>query len=154
MMTAVFAGFLCDLKGHKENLEWKGTGGNVACITCANLDKRIRGRNRFNVIGLDCSDPGKFVRRTNQDVFDSVDYLHQQFIAGISQKKIDELQTEHGFNVLPDGLLLDFQLREIFKPIDHTLRDWQHTVVGDGVANSVIGIVLTHLSVSGTPCPQ
>ena len=46
-----------DLLEHKHNLDWKGTSGNVCCLTCANLDRRLRGDHHGNVIGLDCSDP-------------------------------------------------------------------------------------------------
>ena len=35
----------------------------------------------------------------------------------------------------PDGLIHDAHIRTFYKPVDHTLRDWQHTMVGGGVAN-------------------
>ena len=148
IMTAVFAGFLADLKGHKENLEWKGTSGNVCCVTCANLDKRIRGDTGNATIGLDCSDPQQFIRRSNEDVYAAVDQLVERS-RGKSKAAREAMETEYGFNIVPDGLLLDKSLRVLFKPVDHTLRDWQHTIVGDGVANSVLGETLQKLKAFG-----
>jgi hypothetical protein len=31
---------------------------------------------------------------------------------------------------------MDHDLRDIYKPVDHSIRDWQHTVAQDGVANT------------------
>jgi hypothetical protein len=36
-------------------------------------------------------------------------------------------------------------LRTLFKPVDHTIRDWTHIMVGDGVGNSVLGYALQAL---------
>ena len=33
-------------------------------------------------------------------------------------------------------------LRRIYKPIEHTIRDWQHTLCSDGVGNTLIRQVL------------
>ena len=44
-----------------------------------------------------------------------------------------------GFNLCLEGLLLDETLRGVYRPIDHTLRDWMHTLCSDGVANSICG---------------
>ena len=33
----------------------------------------------------------------------------------------------------------------MYKPLDHTLRDWQHTLAQDGVANSALGEVLSRM---------
>ena len=145
LMTAVFAGFLADLKGHKENLEWKGTSGNVCCITCANVDKRLRGDNG-DVVGLDCSDPQKFIYRSNEVVYATVDEL-EVVTTGKSKSQTKSLETAYGFNIVPNGLLFDKSLRDVFKPVDHTLRDWQHIITGDGVANSVLGETLSVLKV-------
>ena len=65
LVTAVFGGFLCDLKGHKENLEWKGTGGNVVCTSCSNVDQRLHGSREGRFVGLDCPDP-KCLKKTNE----------------------------------------------------------------------------------------
>jgi hypothetical protein len=86
---------------------------------------------------LDCSDPKKFVRRSNADVYNDVDEL----VAEAAGKSI----TVREALIAPNGILMDPHLRSIFKPVDHTLRDWQHILTGDGVANSVIGETLNDL---------
>lgn len=139
LVTAVFAGFLCDLKGHKEVTEWKGTGGNVCCITCANIDSRLSG-DTDDVHGLDCFDYRKFKKRSNVDVYTLFDELTAR-CHGQSKRQIEKLQTEYGFNLCPNGILADRSLRSLFKPVDHCIRDWMHVMVGDGVANSVLGML-------------
>lgn len=149
IVTAVFAGFLCDLKGHKENTEWKGYNSNNCCLTCANIDKRITGDHGRGVYGLDCSDRDKFVYRTNEDVFEAVDELAAAIATGISKSAFQALQTAYGFNLCLGGILLDRTLRSIYKPVDHTLRDWMHTMCSDGVANSICGYTLQVLKAEG-----
>ena len=151
VMTARFAGFLCDLKGHKENLEWKGTGGNVCCITCANCDKRLVGDHAGNVVGIDCGDSSRFVHRSNMDVYNTVDELVGLHHAATTKTAREALETAYGFNVCPQGILVDHEMRDVFKPVDHTLRDWQHVLVGDGVANSILGETLNALKGFGYP---
>ena len=148
LVTAVFAGFLCDLKGHKENTEWKGTGANVCCLSCANVDKRLLGSHDANVVGLDCHDPSKFIRRDDQDVFILIDEL-TELSRDAPRRTQEQLSTEYGFNVCPNGLLLDLSLRGLYKPVSHFLTDWMHTMVGDGVANSILGEGLHILADAG-----
>ena len=57
----------------------------------------------------------------------------------MSEGKFGELETRLGFNHCENGLLLDTTIRVIYKPVDHTLRDWMHTFCSDGVANSAVG---------------
>lgn len=140
VLTAKFVGFLCDLKGHKENLEWVGANGKVCCLTCANVIKSVRG-GRGRIVGLDCYDPSRFITRTNEEVYADVDELRDLFAtANATDRK--KFVTQYGFNHVPNGLLMDTTLRELFDPVDHTLRDWQHTLAGDGVGNSVAGETL------------
>ena len=53
------------------------------------------------------------------------------------------METDEGFKHCPEGLLLDRPLRAIYKPADHTIRDWQHIMCQDGVANTQIFNVIT-----------
>lgn len=142
-LTAKFMGFLCDLKGHKENTEWVGYNGNHCCLSCLNVDKRIHGTHDVGVVGLDCPDPTKFVRCTNEELYASVDELVDRVAA--EPGKLAALQTEYGFNICLNGILFDKDIRDLYKPVDHTLRDWMHTLVGDGVANTVIGEILSEM---------
>ena len=102
------------------------------------------GESDAGIIGLDCPDVKKFnhgVRCTSQEIFAIVDRLAE---AKQRMKKtpFEKLQTDEGFTIVPNGLLLDMPLRRIYKPIEHTIRDWQHTLCSDGVGNTLIRQVL------------
>ena len=40
------------------------------------------------------------------------------------------------------GLLMDVPLRTVFRPPQACIRDWMHCLVGDGVANTTIALML------------
>ena len=143
VMCAVFAGFLCDLKGHKENTEWVGYNGNMCCISCGNVDRRLRGMHAGGVVGLDCHNPGDFHARTAADIYADLDEMTAKLAANPGATK--RLQTEYGFIFCPNGLLWDETLRSLYDPVEHTLRDWMHTLASDGVGNSVLGETLNEL---------
>ena len=54
VITAIFAGFLQDLVGHKELSEWKGANGLKCCITCDNVLNMRHRRPRVGAVGADC----------------------------------------------------------------------------------------------------
>ena len=140
MTKAIFAGFLCDLKGHKDNTGWLGYNGTVCCLDCENLRLNLRGEHD-TAIGLDCWDRDRFIRRTNADVWAIVDRLRDARPA-MGNTEFKKLESELGFHWVPHGIIADLTLRDIYKPLDHTIRDWMHTLVGDGQANSTIGETL------------
>ena len=150
MVTAIFAGWLCDLAGHKEVLGWKGWGGNVCCHECRNLDRRHRGPMAADgTIGIDCADESKFnngVAITNEAIFAVIDDLHVRH----SEKR----KTEVGFNHVPNGLLSDVSLRRLYMPVQHTIRDWQHTLASDGVGNTLIVEVVRLIGYRGYTADQ
>ena len=45
VVTAIFAGFLADLLGHKEITDWKGSNGVRCCFTCGNVVNCLRSSN-------------------------------------------------------------------------------------------------------------
>ena len=140
LTKAVFAGFLCDLKGHKENTGWIGYNGSLCCLDCENLRRNLRGDHE-TAIGLDCWDRDRFIRRSNADVWAIVDDLRDA-MPTMSASKFAELESEVGWHWMPHGIVADAGLRAIYKPLDHTIRDWMHTLVGDGQANSTIAETL------------
>ena len=140
LTKSIFAGFLCDLKGHKENTGWLGYNGLVCCLNCENLRKNTRGQHT-HVIGLDCSDRSRFVSRTNEDVWAIIDEL-KDAKPRLRPTPFKQLETDRGFHYVPNGVLGDPSMRRIYRPMDHTLRDWMHTLTGDGQANTTIGETL------------
>ncbi len=133
VVTAVFTGWLADLLGHKEIMEWKGTSGTKCCPNCVNLINKKRGER--GMIGLDCSDSSLFQRSSSIDIWGIVDEIAAGFV-NMNKTNFQKLQTQLGFNYSPHGLLLDVSLRGIYKPAEHMIRDWMHTVVSDGIANT------------------
>ena len=149
-VTAIFAGFLGDLAGHKEILQWKGASGKRVCHECANLISNYSNADAGD-IPLTCSDLSKFGRLSNEAIYGVVDDLGEKALV-LGTTKFKELQTEVGYNHCPSGLLLDRELRPLFKPAEHCLRDWMHTLVGDGSRLRTQHVVCLALPVQ-TPSP-
>ena len=112
----------------------------MCCLDCENLRLNLRGEHE-TAIGLDCWDRDRFIRRTNADVWAIVDRLRDARPA-MGNTEFKKLESELGFHWVPHGIIADLTLRDIYKPVDHTIRDWMHTLVGDGQANSTIGETL------------
>ena len=64
-------------------------------------------------------------------------------IAGTDLKK---LQTELGLNHDPLGILLDVEMRGVYKPAEHQLIDWMHVFCQDGIANGEMALVFEWLA--------
>ena len=145
-----FVGWLADLVGHKEITEWKGHGGKICCLTCHNLQNEFRGTSDDGTIGLDCYDTDLFDVRSDADMYEIIDHM-------IEEKKtmqigeFKKLQIDLGINYLPNGLLFDTTMRDIYYPTSHAIRDWQHTLCQDGVANLIIAMVMAWLKEYGFP---
>jgi hypothetical protein len=94
------------------------------------------------MVCVDCPNREAFVRRTDDDIFETVDRL-----AVIPEQDArDTFGQAVGFNFNPRGLLLDFDLRDrgIIRPNQNYIRDWMHTLVSGGQAN-VHTALLLHL---------
>ena len=154
VVTAQFGGFLQDLVGHKETSEWKGANGIMCCISCANVVNVRHRQPRAGQVGSDCWDATQFVLHTNEEAFAIVDDLKVQYdnfltLPRFPKTRWENLQKEKGFNLEVEGILMDVDLREVYKPVDHTIRDWQHTMVQDGVANTHVAALCHRLSEHG-----
>ena len=148
VIKAIFCGWLADLKEHKSITEWKGVYGNVGCLKCKNLSTRARGHHADGTIGLDCGDVSKFVDRTTSDIDDILAELERQKPI-LAQTPFKQLETDRGINYVPDGIIFDRSLREIYNPPKHIIVDWQHTFCSDGVANTCIWTTMYFLRQRG-----
>ena len=144
VIKAEFGGFLADLLGHKEITDWKGTGGTLICPDCSNVINHHHRRCRAGEVFAKEWNRNKFNRRSSSDVFAIIDELSTKK-ATLGPTAFKKLQTAMGFNHNEDGLLQDHTLRAIYKPIEHCIRDWQHTVCQDGVANTHLFHIIRHL---------
>ena len=143
-----FVGFLADLKEHKTITEWKGTSGNVCCLRCSNVWKPALGAQDDGAIGLDCSDPRMF-RKRSSDELDAVVASLVVESARMSKTAFAKLETAVGINYCPNGILFDRTLQGVYSPVDHTLVDWMHTMCSDGVGNTGIWTVMQFLQTAG-----
>jgi hypothetical protein len=81
VVTAILAGFLQDLVGHKELTEWMGHNGVLCCITCDNVINMLHRKpdHAKGQVATNCSDLAKFRYRTNESVFTMIDELKAEY---------------------------------------------------------------------------
>ena len=147
VVHGVFAGFIADEKAHKELSSTKGASGSKPCINCCNVFRGVKAAAlMLGAVTIACAGPSLFQPLTNELVYACNDRL-----AALSpqDRKLEEQLM--GIKFEPHGLLNDPHVRTFYKPIDHMLRDWQHTVVGNGVANTEIARVVAALISHGLP---
>lgn len=137
VVTGIFAGFLADLVGHKEITEWKGVNGIICCLTCGNVTNCLHRAPRRGEVDCTCADRKKWQCLTDEDIWKIVDDL-ADLSGTMKPTPFNKICTEKGFNHVPEGILQDKTLRDIYKPANHMIRDWQHTMCQDGVANTHI----------------
>ena len=63
----------------------------------------------------------------------------------------DKETLDHNFGVKHNthGLMHDQHIRTFYRPVDHTIRDWQHVLVSGGVANTECALVIKTLVNAG-----
>lgn len=138
VVTGIFGGFLADLVGHKEITEWKGHQGRLCCISCSNVTNMLHAppNRELGEVPANCCKLHKFKVRSNQDLFDLADELAMTYVPNAKGNKTAAFQNKEksfGITHTPGSLLLDTELRDIYRPVDHCIRDWQHIVCQDGV---------------------
>ena len=152
MCTASFKGFLADEKGLKEFYDIKGQGGTKPCISCKNVVNFIHKRDRGGrprgayTVGLDVVDRALLHPHSNASIFAMADRLeaaHQD--DSVTSAAFDEMEKLYGVNYRPASILFDGELRDVVRPVDNYIRDWQHTLVSSGVASTEIAVCLTVL---------
>ena len=145
VFSAVFSGFLADEKAHNEISGTKGASGSKCCVSCKNVFNRVRDDQlAAHCVSIRCADSTLFERHTNQSVFDAYDY-----VAASSPADRPEVSQMLGTKYMPGGIMSDAHLRTIYKPVDHTIRDWQHTLVSGGVGNVLVARVMRVLISNG-----
>ena len=131
IVTATFSGFLCDEKAHNQIAATKGASGTKPCITCKNVFNRVPDAALVpGAVSIRCWDRSMLDEYTNDEIYEAYDYIAN---SPADQRKL--LQQCLGIKIMDGGLLEDRYLRQIYKPIDHTLRDPMHVFLNNGVAN-------------------
>ena len=131
--------------------------GTVFCSTCRNViavTEEQKACLELPLVSRDCDDRSLFLFHTNETFYETADQLELAHARGPTVLK--RLQQHCGMNYNPHGLLFDKDLRErqILKPIDNQIRDWMHTLVSGGVANTHIGLLLHVLDANGVSVDQ
>ena len=151
---ASFGGFLADEKGLKEFMDIKGQAGVKPCVSCKNVKNFIH-KNQERaadpyVAGLDvCA--GEFIdRHTDESFYAMVDMLIEAKRNNMDKKQFEELEKVLGINYNADGLLFCAELRDVYKPVTHYIRDWQHTLASSGVIGSEIYACLSEQQKNNT----
>ena len=114
--------------------------GTIPCSFCANVLAIVNKDFLVDdMVCLDCPHREEFVHRDDA-LFDTVDRLAMIPI----ETERDAFGQEVGFNFNPRGLLLDFDLRDrgIIRPNQNYIRDWMHTLVSGGQANTHTALLL------------
>ena len=116
----------------------------MCCLECDNVVNMQHRKPKKGEVASNYGDAGPFRRRTNEEVFAIIDDLATKRSA-LGRTAFGKLETAKGFNHCPHGILLDKDLRHLYRPVNHTLRDWQHTACQDGICNTHIFNVLERL---------
>ena len=129
--TAVFSGFLADEKAHNQIMGSKGASGTRPCPTCSNCFGRMREDSvPDGSVHYKTTDFAKFKAHTNESL-----YLCYDTVCAAAPDTRQRVSQLLGLNMNEDGLLHDRAMRHIYHPADHTIRDHQHVLTSDGVAN-------------------
>ena len=144
-----FSGFLADDSCHTHLSSIVGSSGIHICIECENVVHRLDADVLADgLVPVACSDPGLFKRRDDKQLFDLADELVE--LNRTNQKTaLKKFQTENGVKFMPGEMLFCTMLRQLYKPVKHTIRDWMHIFCSGGVANIHIGLLLHVLTAFG-----
>ena len=135
MCSIRFKGFLADLDGHAKLNGTKTIAGSKPCSTCENVVQHLE-PNRF-LVGIDCIEPRKFILNNSVSIFEKADELAAAHVAGnIPLIRLQEMSQKSGLNYIPNSLIFRHDCRPVYDPANHTLRDWMHMLVNDGVAGT------------------
>jgi hypothetical protein len=131
----------------KEAWDIKGSSGNVCCINCANVISNVAAkRRRFvdnggPVVSICCVDPGRFHRRSSEDIWEIADMLEGLFPHS-TRTAFEKVEIAAGVNHNPLGILLDKDLRAYVRPIEAHTHDPMHVLVSNGIFNYEMQLLL------------
>jgi hypothetical protein len=89
----------------------KGAAGKLPCILCKNVVNDVL--PSAYLVGISCTDCGRFDTATDRDIWQKADDLHAQFAATGQNRDFNQLQMMYGITYSPEGLLWDRALRDV-----------------------------------------
>ena len=116
--------------------------GIKPCLTCTNLVSIEEEHLQDTLcVPLSCPDYNRFIQKDNDTVYRIADELKDLHDAN-HHAELKRRTKLDGLKHVPNGLLYCPELRAVFKPVDHFLRDWMHVLVSNGVCNRELGLLL------------
>ena len=149
LLFAKLSHVLADAEGHRAALEWKGAAGLKCCLRHWNVLKLNSDLAHRDVtfVEIDCSDPTRFKKTEQNDLFDQIDTLlamKARVDAGIVPKsRLEKLQMACGFSCTPQGLLADRDLRPRLDLLPSIRYDWMHCALQDGTVTTEAALLLS-----------
>ena len=118
----------------KQMLEFKGASGKVLCFLCRNcLQKRYAPDPLHpKTILHTCTDESKFLMHSKASLQKTVMHLEQKK-RELNKGEFDELETNLGLNLCPNGVLCDPTVMQAFDPTVATMFDWMHIYLVHGL---------------------
>ena len=95
---------------------------------------------------ISCADEARFIKRSDQDIFDTVDFLREQE-GHLTKTKFQKLTTLVGVGLPKDGILQRPSLRGAFKPMTALRFDPFHIWWSNGIVQQEVWLLLGRLAV-------
>lgn len=153
-VKANFGGFLGDEKALKELFNVTGSAGTKPCLCCKNLGSKhndFSGHEYF--VGLDCSNFLQLDQHSDESIYEMVNMLRDQQ-PHTNKKQFRRLMQVLGLMFDDQSLLFQDDLKPIVKPYSHTIWDWMHCLVSNGVADVELGLFAQAMCGAGISMKQ
>ena len=128
----------------------KGAAGTLPCLFCWNV---VQARSELHLsdpsgtlVPHTCFDMGQLKLRTDAD-FGAAALMLSSEKPLRTRKAFETLEQSLGINFNPDGMLFDPGCR--LKPIEHTMFDWLHVYLVNGIFQCEINLLLPVLAANG-----
>ena len=128
----------------------KGAAGTLPCLMCWNLVQQRGGLHLSDATGRlvphTCTELNKILLRSDEDFRTAAMHLVAEKRIR-TKKQFEILEQSMGINYVPTGMLFDEGLD--LKPISHTMYDWLHIYLVNGLFQTQSNLMLEILSRNG-----
>ena len=155
MMAFSLGYIVADEAAIKHAFENKGAAGKMLCLFCqTTIQKRYAPAVLGMLVPHTEVDHSNLILHTDHSIWQVVDHLHAEYMAGLSKKEFSDLETRLGFNYTPHGVLLDHDLRAIVRPISQTCFDPMHVYLVAGIWHREVSLLMNVLAADGYRQPS
>jgi hypothetical protein len=145
VMFAEIGCMISDADALKKVFECKGHGGTLNCVCCRTTVAHTSDLEVFDdrLVSSTCTDFSKFCLHTDATVWAAANYMNTAQ-AGLNATEFEAMQQSTGFNLIPNGILLDKRMTKYFKPISIMMYDWMHIYLVHGIFQNEVGLILAN----------